>query len=127
MQFTRFFSAQAASLVGTLGDYCVTIAAVEAFHLYYLPAVVLGSMAGGGTNFYLSRHYVFGGAAQALSGQAYRYLLVWLGSLLLNSAGIYLLVQGLQEPYLVSKILVNLVVGVGFNYVLQQKFVFRKS
>lgn len=126
MQLTRFFSAQAASLAGTAVDYVVTIGAVELLHLYYLPAIVLGSMAGGSTNFYLGRQCVFAQDAQALPAQAYRYLLVWLGSLLLNSAGIYLLVRGLQQPYLVGKLLANLLVGVGFNYVLQQNYVFRK-
>ena len=127
MQPTQFFAAQAASFAGTAVDFIVAIAGVEAFGLGYLPAVVAGNMAGGGTNFYLGRHYVFGAGRQALPGQASRYLLVWTGNLLLNSAGIYLLVQGLHQPYLVSKIAVNLLVGVGFNYALQQKFVFRKS
>ena len=126
VQPTRFLAAQAASFAGTAADYLVAIVGVEIMGLSYLPAVVLGSTAGGATNFYLGRHYVFGAGRQGLTGQAYRYLLVWAGSLLLNTGGIYLLVQGLQQPYLASKIVVNLLVGVGFNYVLQQKFVFRK-
>ena len=127
MQITRFFFAQVSSLAGGAVDYGITIVAVEAFQFHYLLAIMLGSLAGGGLNFYLGRHYVFGGARQALPAQAYRYLLVWLGGLLLNGAGIYLLVQGLAQPYLVSKVLINLLVGVGFNYVLQQRFVFKES
>ncbi|WP_375417180.1 GtrA family protein [uncultured Hymenobacter sp.] len=123
---TRFLAAQAASFAGTAADFFVTIVAVEVLHLHYLPAVVAGNVAGGGLNFYLGRHYVFGAGRQGLPGQATRYLLVWLGSLLLNTGGVYLLVQGLRLPYLLSKIGVSLLVGFGFNYVLQQKFVFRK-
>lgn len=127
MRFPRFVAAQAAALAGTAVDFAVTIVGVEALHLWYLPATVLGNVAGGGANFYLGRHHVFGAAGRGVQGQAFRYGLVWAGSLLLNAAGTYLLTQGLGLKYLVSKTVVSLVVGLGFNYVMQLKFVFKKS
>lgn len=127
MQPTRFLASQVAAFAGTIVDYLVTIVAVEAGHLDHVLAVAAGNVAGGCINFYLGRHYVFGEGQQALLSQVSRYFLVWLGSLLLNTGGVYLLMQSLHLSYLVSKIGVGLLVGVGFNYALQQKFVFRKS
>lgn len=126
MRYSRFVAAQAASLAGTAVDFLVTIVGVEVLRIWYLPATVLGNVAGGITNFYLGRYHVFGAAQARARGQAFRYLLVWLGSLLLNAAGVYGLTQGLHLKYLLSKIVVGLLVGLGFNYVMQVKFVFRK-
>ena len=127
MTSTRFLAAQAASMAGTVVDFAVTVTCVEVLQVWYLAATVLGNGAGGATNFYLGRHYVFAAGGQGVSTQAFRYLLVWTGSLLLNAAGVYLLTQGLGLNYLVSKIGVGLLVGVGFNYVLQARFVFKHS
>ncbi|RZK13795.1 MAG: hypothetical protein EOO56_26290 [Hymenobacter sp.] len=54
-----------------------------------------------------------------------RYLLVWAGSLALNAGGMYVCVDRLHANYLLSKIVVSLLVGFGFNYPLQLHFVFR--
>ena len=127
VRFPRLAKAQLASLLGTGVDFLVTIFCVEALHSWYLLATVLGNAAGGVTNFYLGRHFVFHAAQESTPAQGARYLLVWLGSMGLNAAGVYLLAQGLHLNYLHSKIGVSLLVGVGFNYLLQRYFVFKKS
>ncbi len=127
MRYPRLVKAQAASLAGTAIDFLVTVGCVEVLHSWYLPATVLGNVAGGITNFYLGRYFVFNAAQRGAPAQGARYFLVWLGSMLLNAAGVYLFTQGLHVNYLYSKIAVSLLVGVGFNYVLQLHFVFKKS
>lgn len=127
MNPSRFIAAQGAAFAGTVADFLVTIGAVEMLHIWYLPATMLGNVAGGITNFYLGRHHVFGARHGGLSAQAGRYLLVWTGSLLLNAGGVYLLTHYLGLNYLMSKVLVGLLVSLGFNYGLQLHFVFRKS
>ncbi|MEJ7664655.1 MAG: GtrA family protein [Hymenobacter sp.] len=122
----RFLRAQAAAATGTAVDFLVTIALVEGLHSWYLLATALGNAAGGLVNFYLGRHYVFQAPGRRVSAQGGRYFLVWLGSMILNAGGVYLFTQGLHVNYLASKVLVSLVVGVGFNYFLQLHFVFRK-
>ena len=126
VHYRRFLQAQAAAAVGTAADFVVTIACVEGLHAWYLPATVLGNVAGGVVNFYLGRYYVFRAPQQPVPAQGFRYFLVWLGSMLLNAAGVYLFTQGLHVPYLYGKVAVSLAVGVGFNYFLQLYFVFRK-
>ena len=127
MQYTRLLKAQVASLASTLVDFTLTIACVELLHVWYLAATVLGNVAGGVTNFYLGRYLVFQAARQQARGQAVRYLAVWLGSLLLNAAGVYAFTQGLHFQYIHSKVIVSLFVGIGFNYLMQLYFVFRRE
>lgn len=127
MRYPRLVKAQAASLAGTVVDFLVTIGCVELLHSWYLVATVLGSMAGGITNFALGRYLVFEAAEQHASAQGVRYFLVWLGSMLLNATGVYLCTQILHVNYVLSKIVVSLLVGIGFNYFLQLHFVFKKS
>ena len=122
----RFLRAQAAAATGTAVDFLVTVALVEGLHSWYLLATALGNAAGGLVNFYLGRHYVFQASQQRAPAQGWRYFLVWLGSMLLNAGGVYLFTHGLHANYLAGKVLVSLVVGVGFNYFLQLYFVFRK-
>ncbi|WP_223649253.1 GtrA family protein [Hymenobacter psoromatis] len=122
----RFLRAQAAAATGTAVDFLVTVALVEGLHSWYLLATALGNAAGGLVNFYLGRHYVFQAPNQQASAQGGRYFLVWLGSMGLNAGGVYVFTQGLHVNYLASKVLVSLVVGIGFNYFLQLYFVFRK-
>ena len=127
MRYPRLIKAQAASAAGSAVDFLVTIACVEVLHSWYLLATVLGNAAGGLTNFYLGRHHVFHSSDQEAPAQGLRYFIVWLGSMLLNAAGVYLFTQMLHLNYVYSKIVVSLLVGVGFNYFLQLHFVFKKS
>ena len=124
--YRRFLRAQAAAATGTAVDFLVTIACVEGLHSWYLLATALGNTAGGLVNFYLGRHYVFQAPHQRAPAQGGRYFLVWLGSMLLNAGGVYLFTQRLHVNYLASKVLVSLVVGIGFNYFSQLYFVFKK-
>ena len=126
MRYVRFLKAQAASFAGTVADFSLTVLCVELLHVWYLPATVLGNAAGGITNFWLGRRFVFRATGQPAPAQGLRYLAVWLGSMALNAGGVWLFTQALGVNYLYSKIVVSLAVGLGFNYVLQLYFVFRK-
>lgn len=126
MRIPRLLKAQAASAAGSAVDFLVTVACVEVLRGPVLLATALGNVAGGVVNFYLGRHLVFAAAGRPVAAQGGRYFLVWLGSLLLNVGGVYLFTKLLRLHYVPSKLLVSLLVGVGFNYVLQLYFVFRK-
>jgi len=126
MRYVQLLRAQAAAAAGTAVDFLVTIACVEWLHRWYVLAMVLGNVAGGITNFYLNRHLVFRATQQRAPAQGGRYLVVWLGSMLLNVTGVYLTTQVLSTHYILSKVLVSLLVGLGFTYSLQVHFVFKK-
>ena len=127
VQLIRLLKAQAASAAGTAVDFLVSIACLYVLPGWYVPATVLGNAAGGLVNFYLGRHLVFAAGRQPVAAQGGRYFLVWLGSMLLNAAGVYLFTKLLRLHYVPSKLVVSLLVGVGFNYFLQLYFVFRKQ
>ena len=120
-----FIKAQAASLTATVVDFAVTIILKEWFQCWYLLASVLGTLSGGIVNFTMNRRWVFNARDKKIHFQAIKYLLVWVGNLVLVSAGVFILTNYGGFSYLVSKITVSLIVGILYNYVLQKGFVFK--
>lgn len=120
-----FIKANVASLAASAFDYGVTIVLVIFFHVDPFKASITGTVCGGILNFFIGRLWVFQSRDALLHYQALKYLLVWVGNLLLNAAGLFLLLKVLHLHYLPSKIAVSLIVGFGYNYFMQKKFVFR--
>jgi len=114
-----------ASLTATLVDFTMTIVLKESFQCWYLLASVLGTISGGVINFTMNRRWVFRARSKKVQLQAIKYIMVWMGNLLLVSAGVFLLTNYARFSYVVSKVTVSLVVGVFYNYVLQKRFVFK--
>jgi putative flippase GtrA len=119
-----FVKAQASSLISTIIDFLVTIVCNHVIYLWYVYSNFIGTLSGGITNFILGRFWVFDGRSKKAPAQAIKYLLVWGGSLLLNNGGVFLSVHYLHMDKYVSKVIVSLIVGFGYNYVMQKKFVF---
>ena len=126
-------SAQIASAV----DFAVTFLLVNFCGLYYVAATFLGAFSGGVVNCCINYKWVFSvSSSKHLS--AWKYLLVWSGSILLNTAGTYLLTEGVMRMawvdrlnalvsvnlFLLPKIIVALLVSFFWNYQLQRKFVY---
>ena len=120
-----FIKAQAASLTATVVDFSVTIILKEWFRCWYLLASIIGTVSGGVVNFLMNRSWVFGSKDKKIHFQAFKYLLVWLGNLVLVSGGVFLLTNYGGFSYLVSKITVSVIIGIVYNYVLQKRFVFK--
>ena len=120
-----FIKAQAASLTATAVDFGVTIILKELFGCWYLLASVLGTISGGIVNFSMNRSWVFRAKDKKIHFQAVRYMMVWIGNLLLVSGGVFFLTNYGGISYLVSKIAVSGMVGMFYNYVLQKRFVFK--
>jgi putative flippase GtrA len=121
-----FFRAQLSSIAASVVDFGVLIFCVEVLHVWYVAATALGAFCGAVTNFLLGRYWSFEAAEKPLRSQVWRYALVALGSLLLNSAGVYLITEKLHLVYWLSKVITALLVGICFNFTLQRSFVFRK-
>ncbi len=120
-----FIKAQAASLAATIVDFSTTLILVELFHCWYLTGSVTGTVAGGVTNFMMGRQWVFRATEKGVPLQALKYLLVWTGNLVLVSGGVYILTHYGDVKYIVSKIIVSIIVGFTYNYLMQKKFVFK--
>lgn len=120
-----FVKAQLTSLSASLVDYSTTILLAYACHIDKWYAGMAGVIAGGIFHFTVSRRWVFDAADKNRYTQMLRYLIVWTGNFLLNTGGLYLMLHYTQVPLPVSKILVSVMVGLGYNYILQKKFVFK--
>ncbi|ALI99797.1 GtrA family protein [Rufibacter tibetensis] len=120
-----FLKAQTASVGATVVDFVVTVLAVEFFGLWYVMANLIGTVSGGITHFALGRTWVFHSENPNVKAQAIRYFLIWNGSLVLNAVGIFLITHYSGISYIISKVITSIVVGIGYNYVMQKSFVFK--
>jgi putative flippase GtrA len=125
LKIITFAKAQIASLAASIVDYWCTVIGVELVGLWYVWASALGTIIGGITNFSLGRNWVFRQKERARHRQMIKYLVVWMGYLLLTTCGVFLLTHYTHLNYIFSKVSVSLVMAVSYNYPLQKKFVFR--
>ena len=119
-----FFKFQVTALTATAIDFLVTVILREMFNVYYTWAVAAGATSGAITAFTINRYWVFKSLEQHALRQGLRYLLVAGGSILLNTAGTFIITEMIQIPYLISKTLVALVIGFTYSYYFSKRFVF---
>jgi putative flippase GtrA len=119
-----FLKTQAASIIGSIADFLVTIVLVELFHCWYIAGNLAGNICGAGTQFLLCRDWVFAGTEGKLNLQMIKFVGVWVGNLLLSAGGIYLLTHFGGLNYILSKLITSAILGVSYNYLMLKKFVF---
>lgn len=123
-----FLKAQLSAASATAVDYGMTVMLAELCQVYYLVAVGLGALSGAVTNFTINYRWAFRHRSQrfaeSVSKQSQRYVIVALGSLILNVVFVALLTEVLQIPYLISKVVGSLGVGFFYNYPLHKYYVF---
>ena len=119
-----FVKAQVASLSASIIDFLTTLVCTQVFHVWYVLGSVIGTTAGGIVNFMMGRNWVFGAKERNINLQIFKYIIVWVGNLLLTTAGVYLVTHYLHVNYILSKIIVSCTVGTDYNFLMQKKFVF---
>ncbi len=122
---TEFLRSQVAAFISTCVDYITVISLTELVGLWYIYSNVVGAALGAITNFTLGRHWTFKAQEGAIGNQAFKYALVSLGSVGLNTLGLYTLKEWGNVNYILAKIVIGILIAVCFNYVLQKHFVFR--
>lgn len=122
-----FLKAQASSLISTVVDFLVTFVLGHILGTWFVAASVIGTICGGIVNFLLGRNWVFSSKEHKAVTQLVKYIIVWIGNLVLNASGIYLFTEIIKSDPWLSKVLVSVIVGIGYNYVLQKFFVFKKT
>lgn len=121
-----FLKANVASLTASFCDYLVTIILKQYLELDAVLASILGTVFGGIVNFLIGRHWVFKADDRPALQQGLRYLLAWIGNLILNALGVYLLIRLGGVHYIIAKVATSLTVAIAYNYPVQKKFVFKK-
>jgi len=120
-----FIKAQAVSLTASLIDFLTTILIVELLHFWYVAGTIIGTIFGGIAYFLLGRSWVFASREKKMLPQMTRYLLVWIGYLILNAGFVVLITHYGGANYVLSKVSVSILLGISYNYWLQKKFVFK--
>jgi putative flippase GtrA len=119
-----YIKVQVASILGSLVDYGTTILLTEIFHRPYLISNLLGNILGGISQFNLCKYWVFKNSKSRTSLQAMRFILAFIGNLILSAAGVYLFTHFIGLNYIVSKTITSVALGLSYNYWMQKKFVF---
>ncbi len=122
--FITFFKYNLTAITATCVDFLVLIIFTELLQFWYLFSGILGAISGGVVAFVLGRNWAFQSRDNDLFMQATKYSLVWITSIALNVSGLYMMVDLLEYQYLISKMIITIVVGLGFNYFMQKYFIF---
>ena len=122
---TSFVRSQVAAFIATVVDYLTVIFLTEVGQIWYVYSTAIGAATGAILNFLLGRYWVFESTESKMRSQAIRYIIVSLGSLILNTVGVYLLTESSGIDYKISKIIIGILVGVFYNFYFQKKFVYK--
>lgn len=122
-----FTKAQFASILATGVDFGITFLLLRLAGVTIVASSATGTICGGATYFLLGRSWVFNAQEEKWLGQVNRYILVWIGNFLLNTAGVWLLTHntGLGFKDMFAKVITAVTVAVCYNYPLQKRFVFK--
>lgn len=122
---TSFFRYNIIAITATSVDFVLLVFLTEVLQFWYLFSAFLGAFAGGVTAFILGRNWAFMKKDGKLSVQAIKYSAVWVASIILNTTALYLAVEYLGLQYIISKIIVAIIVGIGFNFLMQKYYIFK--
>ncbi|MNL05136.1 GtrA-like protein [compost metagenome] len=124
-----FAKAQMSAFTGGLLDYSVMIFCTELLHIHYTISIAIGGIIGAILNFSVNRYWTFKDNKayhSPVGTQLAKFIFVVAGSIALKSSGTYLFTNWLKLDYKITRIMVDIIVSLGFNYVLQKYWVFRK-
>ena len=121
-----FGKAQVSAFVGGLFDFLVYTLGIQVLGLSaYLANIISGSL-GAVVNFSINRYWTFQSTEVSVGRQLCKFVVVVVGSISLKSAGIYVLVDLFALNAYYSKIVVEVLVSLGFNFILQKYWVFKQ-
>jgi len=122
-----FFKANIAAITASVFDYAVTTGTIYFLKADVVTAAVTGVISGGVINFLIGRYWAFNATATSTHLQAFKYLIVWTGNLILSAAGMYLLTKNLLLHYALAKLVTACFIAVAYNYPLQRNYVYKKN
>jgi putative flippase GtrA len=126
-ELNTLVKAQLSAFIGGAFDYFVMIACTEGLNIYYARSIIISGLLGALVNFSINRYWTYNAGERGLTTQLMKFYLVVLGSILLKSYGTYYVTEALSIDYRITRLIVDLFVSIGFNFVLQKYWVFRKA
>lgn len=126
-----FIKAQLSAFLGGVVDYVTMVSCTELLHIHYTGSIVIGGTVGALVNFTINRNWTFEAynnqAKNKTNWQLIKFASMVGGSIVLKSSGTYWLTEWGKMDYRISRILVDIVVSLGFNYSLQRYWIFKKN
>ena len=119
-----FSKAQLSSWLSSILDYAVTIFLAVFFDVWYVYATFIGALAGGILNCTINYKWVFSHDGRRKRSIAFRYLMVWSVSIILNTLGTFSLTEATAISFVIVKAVVAIVVALVWNYQMQRLYVF---
>ncbi len=136
----EFGKAQVSSVVSTTADFLATAVVYEITE-HVVASTAVGAMTGGLVNCTTNYRWTFKGTTRTKRAIAWRYALVWLGSIILNTSGTEWGVKLLKAfcemtergltptltQVLAVKACIAVAVAVTWNFFMQKYYVYRKK
>jgi hypothetical protein len=120
-----FIKVNTAAIIATIIDFGFTFFLKQIVQIDAVLASIFGTILGGIINFIIGRTWVFNTPEVPFIQQGRRYFITWIGNLLLNASGVYILIKIIGVQYLFAKMATAITVAIGYNYPLQKKYVFK--
>ena len=126
-EITTFLKAQGAAGVATFADYMMRVFVDKILAIGYLHATFIGAVTGGVVNCIINYKWAFGDHDRSKKSVAWRYLVIWTGSILLNTGGTWFFKEIVGMKAYSAMMVTSLLVAVCWNYLMQLTFVFGKK
>lgn len=132
----RFLKVQAATQIATFCDFAITYFLLQVLGIYYLTSTTLGAISGGLINCLINYKWAFSSNNLRMRNVLFKYTLVWIGSIILNTTGVYF-VKNLLQSYtplwdyshslcaMTAKVIVAVIVAFCWNYTMHCNFVYK--
>ena len=115
------------AILSTIADYSVMVAAVELVGIGPVAATPIAAFAGGVTNFTVNRRFTYRATQGPLQHQLWRFALVSVCSLALNTLGEFLFLKVPHLHYFLARVITSVIVSNVWNYPLLRFFVFNQN
>lgn len=122
-----FLKAQLSAFIGGIVDYGIMIVCKELLGFDVRWSIRISGSIGAVVNFSINRWWAFKADEKPIGHQLWKFVIVVIGSIILKSEGTNLLTSLTKIDYKITRLMVELIVSLGFNYVLQRFWVFRKA
>lgn len=124
-EIRTFAKAQVTAQVATLIDFALSLVLAEGLGMWYVTASFLGALSGGISNCAMNYRWVFNAEELKKGSVAWKYMIVWTGSIVLNTLGTYALTELSSQYFMFAKVVVAVIVAIFWNYQLQRLFVYK--
>lgn len=120
-----FLRAQIVSLCATGVDFMISVFLYQFCAVYYVSATTIGAFCGAITAFALGRNWAFLNKKGKISVQFLRFVVINAFSIFGNTTGVFFFKENFDLPFLTSRIIVAVLIGIFFNFFMNRYFVFR--